>query len=79
MIEDISTVLNPSYHVSQSLVILEEIIRVALVSVVFLLNVARMTKLTKSVWYSTCCLLLELLYKLLSFWADSFAVCDVGA
>ena len=38
MIDDISTVLSPSYHVSQSLVILQEIIRVALVSVVFLLR-----------------------------------------
>ena len=40
MIDDISTVLNPSYHVAKSLVILEEIIRVALVGVVFFLGPA---------------------------------------
>ena len=38
MIDDISTVLSPSYHVAQSLVILEEIIRVALVRVVLFLG-----------------------------------------
>ena len=51
MIDDISTVLSPSYHVAQSLVILEEIIRVALVRVVLFLggSQARIKKkLTKS-------------------------------
>ena len=38
MIDDISTVLNPSYHIAQSLVGLEEIIRVALVRVVLFLG-----------------------------------------
>ena len=46
MIDDISTVLNPSYHIAQSLVGLEEIIRVALVRVVLFLGKITSTKVS---------------------------------